>query len=109
MRQPLKHIAISAAAFLAVALSPAGADTAEEHYEYLHTKCGPALQMSKSECDCIVTKARADLAKLELDMVVMFVKENQAGIALLQPELTEQQMLNAMSFVTNTPKSCRNK
>ena len=65
--------------------------------------------MSTAECDCIVTKAKDDLAKLELDMVVMFVKEDQAGIALLQPKLNEQQMLNAMSFVTNTPKSCRNK
>ena len=109
MSKPLKHIVFSAAALLIVALTSAAAETAEEHYEYLHAKCGPALQMSTAECDCIVTKAKDDLAKLELDMVVMFVKEDQAGIALLQPKLSEQQMLNAMSFVTNTPKSCRNK
>ena len=108
MHKPLKHIALSATALLTMALTPAGAETAEQHYKYLHAKCGPALEMSTAECDCIVTKAKDDLAKLELDMVVMFVKEDQAGIALLQPKLSEQQMLNAMSFVTNTPKSCRN-
>lgn len=109
MHQSLTHTALFALTLLVAALSPAGAQTAEEHYKYLHAKCGPALAMSTSECDCIVSKAKADLDKPELDMVVMFVKEDQAGIALMQPKLNEQQMLKAMSFVTDTPKSCRNK
>lgn len=109
MHHPLKLTALSALVLFATALFPAGAETAKEQYEYLHAKCGPALQMSKSECDCIISMAKADLDKSELDMVVMFVKEDQAGIALLQPKLNEQQMLKAMSFVTNSPKSCRNK
>jgi len=102
-------IAALAAVFLIAALSPAAAETAEEHYKYLHAKCGPALAMSKPECDCIVAAAKTELDNRELDMVVLFVKQDQDGITKMQPKLNEQQMTNAMSFVTDTPKKCRNK
>ena len=100
---------IASAIFLAAALTPAAADTAEEHYKYLHAKCGPVLQMSKSECDCIVDMAKSDLKGKELDVAVLMVKQDQAGIAKLQAELSGQQMTNAMSFVTQAPTKCRNK
>ncbi len=97
------------AAVLIAAFTPAAAETAKEQYDYLHAKCGPALQMSASECDCIVETAKSTLNKTELDMAVLFIKQDEAGITKMQSQLTGEQMTNAMAFVTDTPKKCRNK
>ena len=97
------------AAFLIAAITPAAAETAKEQYDYLHAKCGPALQMSASECDCIVATAKSTLDKTELDMAVLFAKQDQEGITKMQSQLTGAQMTNAMAFVTDAPKKCRNK
>ena len=64
--------------------------------------------MSKSECDCIVATAKSDLKGKELDMVVVMIKNDPAGIAKMQSELNAQQMNRAMTFVTQTPTKCRN-
>ena len=103
------RIALPAAFCFAAMITPATAESAEEHYKYLHAKCGPVLQMSKSECDCIVDMAKADLKGKELDVAVLMVKQDQEGIAKLQAELSGQQMNNAVAFVTQAPTKCRNK
>ncbi len=110
----MKHISqmrmfAIAALCLGATIAPATAQTAEEQYSYLHSKCGPTLQMSKSECDCIVAMAKSDLKGKELDMAVLMVKQDQAGIAKLQGEMTGQQMSNTVAFVTGAPTKCRNK
>ena len=94
---------------LCASLAPASAQTAEEHYEYLHSKCGPMLEMSKSECDCIIAMAKSDLKGRELDVAVLMVKRDNEGIAKMQTELSGEQMGNAMSFVSQAPTKCRNK
>ncbi|MEM8687764.1 MAG: hypothetical protein AAGF81_10575 [Pseudomonadota bacterium] len=103
------NLIVIAAASLGATMATAAAQTAEEQYNYLHSKCGPALQMSKSECDCIVAMAKSDLSGKELDMAVLMVKQDQAGIAKLHGEMTGQQMSNTVAFVTGAPTKCRNK
>ncbi|NNF80630.1 MAG: hypothetical protein HKN05_21605 [Rhizobiales bacterium] len=103
------RITAISAVFLALSLGPVAAETAKEQYDYLQAKCGPTLQMSASECECIVSMAKADLSKRELDMAVMFVKQDQAGIAKVQSEITGQQLKNAMAFVSQAPTKCKNK
>ena len=101
---------ITLAAFsLCASLVPAAAETAEEHYKYLHSQCGPMLEMSESECDCIIAMAKSDLKGKELDVAVLMVKRDNEGIAKLQAELSGQQMGNAVSFVSQAPTKCRNK
>ena len=110
MRKPdIMRIAATAVLFVITALVPAVAETVEEQHKFLHAKCGPTLQMSASECDCIVSMAKADLSKRELDMAVMFIKQDQAGISKMQSEITGQQLKNAMAFVSEAPTKCRNK
>ncbi len=106
--EPIRMSALAALS-LAAATASAAAQTAQEQYDYLHAKCGPTLQMSKSECDCIVAMAKSDLKGKELDMAVLMVKQDEAGIVKLQGEMTGEQMSNTVAFVTGAPTKCRNK
>ncbi|MEM7426892.1 MAG: hypothetical protein AAF441_12425 [Pseudomonadota bacterium] len=88
---------------------PVAAATAEDHYEYLHKKCGPSLKMKESGCDCIIKAARRDLSADELEMVVLYVKQDKPGIKKKQGELTGNQTLKARKFVEEAPRACRGK
>ncbi len=101
-------LATTALLFLAISFS-AQAQNVEEHYKYLHQKCGPSLKMEKSECDCIIKAAKAELSPQELELVVMYVKRDKPGIKRLQGELTGNQTLKAKDFTGNTPNKCRKK
>ncbi len=95
--------------FALLSVSPALAVTAEDHYAYLHEKCGPSLKMKKSGCDCTVAAARRDLSESELEMVVLYVKQDKPGIRKKQGELNGNQMMTAMTFVAQVPRACRGK
>ncbi len=89
--------------------TPAFAATADEHYTYLHEKCGPSLKMEKSGCDCIIAAAKRDLSEDELEMVVLYVKKDKPGIQKKQGELNGNQTAKAKSFVREAPRACRGK
>ena len=97
------------AAFLVVAAGTAQAQTIEDHYKYLHEKCGPSLKMEKAGCDCIIAAAKKNLTDTELELVVMYVKKNKAEAKRLQGIMNGNQVLKAKAFVKETPNACRPK
>ncbi len=95
-------------AFCVLAL-PVQAATPEEHRQYLFDQCGPTLKMKKSGCECIVAAAKEQLSDKELEMVVMYVKQDKTGIARVQGKLNGNEVMKAVSFVTEAPRACRGK
>ncbi len=102
----MKKLAAGLAITRAIATG-AQAQSVEEHYKYLHQKCGPSLKMEKAGCDCIIASAKRDLSPQELELLVVYVKQDKPGIQRMQGRLNGNQVLKAKAFMKEAPAACR--
>ena len=86
----------------ALAALPAIADDDDT----LRSECAKQLQLSASERQCVVDKARSDLNDEERRLDVAHVTRDQNAAASLQQDMPGESVMKAVNFMASAPQSC---
>ena len=80
---------------------------AEDDYDVIRSSCKADLRLSDSGCDCVVARAKSELSDAQRAFLVASVKKDPTMIAAAQGQLTGDEMMAMMNFMTRTPRQCQ--
>ena len=78
----------------------------QEDLDTIASECGQQLQLSPSGCTCIRDTAAADLTDAQQAFVAASITEDHARRGELQGKMSGDEVLGAITFMTQAPTSC---
>jgi len=85
----------------------ASPSTAQDINKLMYDSCIETPEFSDSVCNCIIERANNDLNDKQLDLLVASITDDQKKIASAQSNISPDEMMTVINFMTVTPAQCQ--
>ncbi len=94
---------------LALASNTINPETALAQDEVVYASCKNDLQMTDSECECVVKAVNDTLNANQLAFFMASIQQDQSAMIAAQGQVNQNEMMELVNFMTTTPTNCKGK